>query len=565
MCEWLNQVIQSGCKSPYEQRQCAAALAKVLPLLREKCGDGVGSAVLWRHNVTSQQLNSVLRVHAQRGAGNDTFWVRRLLSMLLRHTHRSTPFGLVAVTTTRTSPRLRLTTEHNELLCDIERGMTEGMLSNENWRHVRRFVCTYPVWDLMHISEIGACDVSDWAQFRMGKPEPMSCVQSVQHFCRVWQARYGVAICTNTKQRQQTLYHKAFPSMLPMHVAAFWGFYFQEPCVGFVTRLHHHLDQRHLKGTHRSQIVEAIKTFCLDLCAGRSLRGKNWDTEVQPTITPDDIRTWVTKQTQMRYTSGGRLPTVVVRHIVAMNHFGSLIFGGTSEPVVSRTSMWRCASASVRGSLQIIKQKKTYSHSEVNRLLLACRCHRDRLLLLILTRVGLRSTALRTLQICHMSLGHEGRALEKGQRWHHFFIDAEVRSCMEAYLTHEHPDRGSQYLFPHHTQHHQAMPASQLRTWLHRLAGECDISGSHVTVHSFRRYVITTLLESKNSMEHVARYVGHASPHTTLQYWVTSPAHLIQQMCVPWLGGECSSSRDVHQVWVPRGLLTEARDMVSTP
>lgn len=569
MYEWFDQVIQSGCKSPYEQRQCALALSRVLPLLRAECGDGVGGALLWQHNVTSKQLNAVLRAYMAQGAGDGVFWVRRLLSMLLRRINTGAPFGLAATASGAVRPpRLRLTMEHSELLRDIERGISGGVLTSEDWRHVRRFVCTYPVWDLAHISEITACDVSDWAEFRMGAAEPLSCVQSVRRFCGAWQAQHGQRL-GNGNNRRQKLYHAAFPSGLPMHVAAFWGFYFKRPCVAFVTRLHHHLDQRHLKGTHRSQVVEAIKTFCLDLCTGQAVRGKDWDTEVQPTITANDIQAWVTKQTLMRYKGGGKLPTVIVRHIVAMNHFGSLLFGDRHEPVVSRTNMWRCATAVAmdRGSSLNITRKwrRTYSRTEVDSLLGACKCRRDRLLLLILTRAGLRSTALRTLQIRNVVCGDEGLALEKGQRWHHFFIDADVRACLEAYLTHEHPDRQSPYLFPHHTQHHQPMPSSQLRTWLHRLAAKCEISGSHVTIHSFRRYVVTTLLESGNSIEYVARYVGHASPHTTQQYWVTSPAQLIRQMSIPWLGKESNNSKkDDNEVWVPVGLLTEAHTMLST-
>ena len=577
---WLSCLIATVCKSGYQKRRCDEALVVVLQLLQSKVFGAIklGSSdeMVWRRVATVRLLHSTWsEFNKNTPTACDLFWVRRVVSVIIKHLHSGCPFGLpnTPADAKHRAPRLRLTTEHRELLRDITRELQEWMSTCNVFDHrcIGRFIATYPVWDTRQLDEITPGCLNNWFQYRV-KPQQGRCVvilSIVQRFLVVWQNKRGGPVrVANNDDRKQQLYHPLFPTDLPMHVAVFWGFYFRRPCVDFVLRLHHHFDSRHLKGTHRSQMHEAIKGFVYEFCAGRGHRGDDWEGVVAPTIGTADMETWLHTQTALRHACGAgggkHLPTVVVRYIVAMNHFRDLMFGCDSG-AFTRLQILR-AGVPTGGCIGSPPSPMcTYTHREVDGLFRACLSKRDRLLLLILTRVGLRNTALRTLKLANVSTGDEGAAFEKGERWHRFYIDRQTRECMNDYLAHEHPsDSGTGYLFPHHTDHSIQMPLSQLRSWLAKLATRAGITGQHVTVHSFRRYVVTTLLESRNSMEYVSRYIGHMSANTTSRYWITSPFQLVSQMNIPWSrdAGQETDTTGNDTVMVPWDLLREAQLLV---
>jgi hypothetical protein len=579
---WLSRLITTACKSGYQKRRCDEALVVVLQLLQSKVSGAIklrsSDEMVWRRVITVRLLHATWSEFTKNTpTACDHFWIRRVVSVIIKHLHSGYPFGLPKTPAGADcrAPRLRLTTEHRELLRDITRELQEWMSTCNVFDHrcIGRFIATYPVWDIRQLDEITPGCLQNWFQYRV-EPQGrgVGILSIVQRFLVVWHNKRGgpvrVVNKDDRKQQEEQLYHPLFPTDLPMHVAVFWGFYFRRPCVDFVRRLHHHFDSRHLKGTHRSQMHEAIKGFVYDFCASRGYRGDDWEEVVAPTIGTADMETWLHTQTALRHAcgvgGGKHLPTVVVRYIVAMNHFRDLMFGCKSG-AFTRLQILRTGvpTAGVIGPPPA--PMCTYTHREVDGLFRACLSKRDRLLLLILTRVGLRNTALRTLKLANMSTGDEGAAFEKGGRWHRFYIDPQTRECMNAYLAHEHPsDSGTVYLFPHHTDHGIPMPLSQLRSWLAQLATRASISGQHVTVHSFRRYVVTTLLESRNSMEYVSRYIGHMSANTTSRYWITSPLQLVSQMNIPWSrDAGCQEDTTANDtVMLPWDLLQEAQTLL---
>lgn len=565
---WIDGLVASECKSPYQQRRCATALAVVLEMLRTRV-EGVDDELTWRQRVSAKLLTSMWSEYGKASPPrSEAFWVRRVVSLLLRRLHEARPFGIGPVQVDSTKPRVRLSMEHCELWRDITRELPEWTASRSTieGRSIRRFIASYPVWDMQQLSEVTLANVEDWCAHRFPIRQPPA---PIVGFLNAWQARHGTAPARVEMAIKRPLYCSTFPAGLPMHVAVFWGFYFRNSCDDFIARLHTHLDTRHLKGVHRSQIIEAIKTFVHDICAQHNLRGHDWETDVQPAITIGLIETWLVKQATLRCHGGcSRLPTVLVRHVVAMNHFADLLWPDHHQSRNSffcRSQIQRRATLQARGLQPLGSHPttidRTYTQEEVDALFKATQCRRDRLLLLLLTRVGLRSAALRGLLVENMSGGRrEGMALEKGSRWHHFFIDNATQQCMQGYLAHEHPDQHSPFLFPHNTHYHKAMPSSQLRSWLLRLACRAGIAKNcpYITIHSFRRYVVTTLLENKNSMEYVARYIGHASANTTSRYWMTSPTHLVTQMNIPWSTAISTVDGDAYTV-VSRALLHQAR------
>ena len=188
--------------------------------------------------------------------------------------------------------------------------------------------------------------------------------------------------------------------------------------------------------------------------------------------------------------------------------------------------------------------RKTYNADEIKQLYNVCKPAKERLLLLLLSRGGLRNTALRSLMVHNVCHDH-GIAMEKGQRLHQFHIDAETHRTFTDYIATEHPNivgkLRSQYVFQyvnsstHCVDVDSCMSPKQLHRWLQLLARRAGVQRCHVTIHSFRRYVVTALMQDGyNSIEHVARFVGHQSPATTQRYWLTDPHLLTKQLKLPW-------------------------------
>lgn len=120
------------------------------------------------------------------------------------------------------------------------------------------------------------------------------------------------------------------------------------------------------------------------------------------------------------------------------------------------------------------KPPRTYTDSECRALLEACHTQRDRLILLLLQRVGLRNAALRHLLLRDVTEDEPphaprrmGQALEKGGVVRQFVLDDDIQSCLIRYLTEEYgmrvrmQNRFTAYLFPRcHTQPDCAMSPS---------------------------------------------------------------------------------------------------------
>ena len=154
------------------------------------------------------------------------------------------------------------------------------------------------------------------------------------------------------------------------------------------------------------------------------------------------------------------------------------------------------------------RRASTYTWAEVRALLGACQTPRDRLLMTLLQRVGLRNAALRGLLLRDV-LAEEGsprpvaHALEKGGVLRTFVVDSEIHSALTAYLTEGYPRSlthalSTWVLFPRcHSDPSVPMTANQLHFWFHTLRTRCDIPrGPHANIHGFRHFLVTVLLET---------------------------------------------------------------------
>ena len=312
--------------------------------------------------------------------------------------------------------------------------------------------------------------------------------------------------------------------------------------------------QKGLSSLHRRQMWDALVNLLH--CARVSFFEKN---RVRPTLA--QCLQYVTGPVVLNFLVGlahksvintwnhATTPSIVVRHIVAINHARAVGLLPNLQCNICRKHVMSIAHG-MRGSMnrlidvRALHGRKTYNADEIKQLYNVCKSAKDRLLLLLLSRVGLRNTALRSLMVHNVCHDH-GIAMEKGQRLHQFHIDAETHRTFTDYIATEHPNivgkLRSQYVFPyvnsstHCVDVDSCMSPKQLHRWLQLLARRAGVQGCHVTIHSFRRYVVTALMQDGyNSIEHVARFVGHQSPATTQRYWLTDPHLLTKQLKLPW-------------------------------
>ena len=343
--------------------------------------------------------------------------------------------------------------------------------------------------------------------------------------------------------------YRHHPVDIPTHTALFFRLGFTRSSEDDITnRFSVYLDDNGITGQHRRQMWDTVCSVY------RHARGTFRSTPSHDECARMITRPFVTHiirgtlvkamGTQAAFGPDGSPPTTVVRYIVAVNHARNAgILPAFTGPPLSRKSTMYALLNRTELSACIDKNRshtrRTYTDEEIARLYGACESERDRVILLILSRTGLRNAALRTLLIRNCT-SSEGMALEKGRRIHRFFIDDDIRTAIDSYLRTEHPEYtategdGGTYLFPDTGTLRGFMTARQLNTWIHNLADRAGVRGEHTTIHSFRRYVVTKLMESKNTITDVARYVGHTNPITTERYWITNPESLVAGMTLPW-------------------------------
>lgn len=196
------------------------------------------------------------------------------------------------------------------------------------------------------------------------------------------------------------------------------------------------------------------------------------------------------------------------------------------------------------------KPSRTYRDDECQRLLATCGTDRDRLLMLLLQRVALRNTAMRTLRLCDVFNTELGsvrtvcEAAEKGGTTRRFCLDPESIHCLLAYVKNEYPapnrstpTTGSAWLFPRSvTETDQCISPSQVHWWFRKLCRTANVSGPHCTLHQFRHYLVTRLMRNKlNTIENVSQWIGHTSVHTTCKhYWIVDVSDLHRRLVFPW-------------------------------
>lgn len=130
-----------------------------------------------------------------------------------------------------------------------------------------------------------------------------------------------------------------------------------------------------------------------------------------------------------------------------------------------------------------------------------------------------------------------------------FYVDPVVAECLGRYVEDElrptlptgaAADPVACQLFPRcHTSPTVCLTPSQLHFWFRRLRARAGVDRPHATIHGFRHFLVTTLMEDKrNRLLDVAQFVGHRSPATTTQYyWHADVLALHHRLVFPWSEG----------------------------
>ena len=74
-----------------------------------------------------------------------------------------------------------------------------------------------------------------------------------------------------------------------------------------------------------------------------------------------------------------------------------------------------------------------------------------------------------------------------------------------------------------------------MRTLFYQLASRAGLQGPHVHPHTCRHTVVQRLWYAGNSLDRIARFLGHESPTTTGKYYLhLAHRELISHMVIPW-------------------------------
>jgi integrase/recombinase XerD len=169
---------------------------------------------------------------------------------------------------------------------------------------------------------------------------------------------------------------------------------------------------------------------------------------------------------------------------------------------------------------------------EPEKLLAATETYRDRLLLLVLLRCGLRNSELRHLRVEHLDFA--GRRLwvreGKGARDRCLPIPKDLTRPLRGWLA----GRKSGYVFPSPRCRDNEMPLSarMLQMLFKRLAVKAALPRAleprRVRPHAFRHTSISRLLDSGANVHVVRDFAGHSSLATTDTYSHTNMRQLAE-------------------------------------
>lgn len=140
-----------------------------------------------------------------------------------------------------------------------------------------------------------------------------------------------------------------------------------------------------------------------------------------------------------------------------------------------------------------------------------------------------------------------GETIEKGKKIRSFYIFDILRKELLNYskekknilLSPEH------YIFPsrHMASCTQHLSTCTINSIIKNVSNRAGVYGEHTHCHALRKTVVTNLMRGSNTLEQIAKFIGHNDPSTTaIHYWDEDPLQLAKNMNIPWVTMKNSST-----------------------
>jgi site-specific recombinase XerD len=184
---------------------------------------------------------------------------------------------------------------------------------------------------------------------------------------------------------------------------------------------------------------------------------------------------------------------------------------------------------------------KHFSPEQLDRVLALCKedlsiSFRDRAIVLLLARLGMRSGEVRQLQLQHVDWA-EGTihiCLGKARRERVLPLSEDVGAALVAYIRQERPPSSDRTIFLRSCPPFK--PLGAIAEIVKRVLKKAGITGTRVGAHHFRHTVATHMVRQGVSFKDVADVLGHRKLDTTAIYAKLDLASLAG-VALPWPGG----------------------------
>lgn len=196
-----------------------------------------------------------------------------------------------------------------------------------------------------------------------------------------------------------------------------------------------------------------------------------------------------------------------------------------------------------------LTKRRVYSDAELDAMEKQVCNPAESLLFTLLREVGLRNSALCHLRYSNLltSDTHKPReicsVMEKGRRPRSFQtssnLQAKILALAEFLRERESNESGagkSADVYVFNLAHpHKPLSCSALAQQIRRIAQSANITDISVHPHAFRHTLVHKLVNAGNSLEIVAKFIGHADPATTANfYYVPTPEEIGQKLINPF-------------------------------
>jgi hypothetical protein len=167
----------------------------------------------------------------------------------------------------------------------------------------------------------------------------------------------------------------------------------------------------------------------------------------------------------------------------------------------------------------------------------------DRLFFMILITTGMRVGGLVNIKINHVctikdnniNVFHQGRTIEKGNKWFEFVINPEVQDLIKKWVS-ESRKSISDYLFPSSTTKSGHISSNTIRIRFKKICDKCGISGKHLHLHSLRHSYAHILLKCGNNISIISKLLNHTDTQTTEKFYLKENiTEIVDRAKIPWL------------------------------